>query len=170
VAMSMVKNEVEIKKASFAFWDNPDLMPNLAEQNEIIQVHCFTKFYRVVLFKRSDGPWAPISGKVEIGESYASAARREIHEEVGLRIDLDQIIVSDHSFSSVSPKGKTIFGTTCFTVIPDFISQFFRFNNELIDSKTLVSEDALDLLARKGMPEAFEGLFFLFSGMPHMTP
>ena len=161
--MSMVKNEAGIKTASFAFWDIPDLMPNLAEQNEIIQVHCFTQFYKVVLFKRSDGPWGPISGNVEMGESYALAASREIHEEVGLRIDLDQITVSDYSFSSVSPKGKNIFGTTCFTVILDFMSQFFQFNGELVDSKILAPEDAMDLLSREGMPEALEGLSFLFS-------
>ncbi|WP_242886325.1 NUDIX domain-containing protein [Actinomadura litoris] len=46
---------------------------------------------RVLVIRRGpeaqrSGYWAPLSGKVEPGESQADAVAREVHEEVGLRV------------------------------------------------------------------------------------
>ena len=75
----------------------------------------------------------------------------------------DQIVVSDHNFTGVSPGGKQISGITCFAVLPDSRSWLFRFNGELIDYRMLSLEDALDLLTKKAMPEAIESFLFLVS-------
>jgi 8-oxo-dGTP pyrophosphatase MutT (NUDIX family) len=47
---------------------------------------------RVLLIRRSDnGLWALPGGAQELGESLGQAARREVEEETGLRIEIDSI-------------------------------------------------------------------------------
>ena len=133
---------------------------------EIVHCHLFTYGRDVVVFTRQNGYLGPVSGEVEIGETYIDAAVREVFEETGLRVRPDMVIMTDHTFSGVSPKGKPIFGFTCFTFLPrSFDPAQFRLNGELITYKILSLDEAIKLLAREGMPEAKKGLHMLLMGI-----
>ncbi len=57
----------------------------------------------VLLLKRSGTDvWAPITGGVEVGETYNQAARRELLEEVGAR-SWKKFVPSVHSFTFINP-------------------------------------------------------------------
>ena len=138
----------------------PDLQ-RLLDPVQIVHVHLLKSDGRVVLFKRHDHYWMPASGEVEKGETYVVAACRELWEETGLVIGPDRVMISDHTFTGISPNGKSISGITCFAVLPEDFNESFRFNGELIDYEVLSPQEALGLLEVKGMDEAFEGLSFL---------
>jgi len=56
---------------------------------------------RGLTLKRAPGWWCFVGGEVEPGESLAEAAAREVLEEVGLRVT-----VQDQVHESVSPNGE----------------------------------------------------------------
>ena len=56
---------------------------------------------RGLTLKRAPGWWCFVGGEVEPGESLAQAAAREVLEEVGLRVT-----VQDQVHESVSPNGE----------------------------------------------------------------
>jgi 8-oxo-dGTP pyrophosphatase MutT (NUDIX family) len=48
---------------------------------------------RILLHRRRDnGKWALPGGRMEIGESIADCARREVREETGLEVEIDSIV------------------------------------------------------------------------------
>jgi 8-oxo-dGTP pyrophosphatase MutT (NUDIX family) len=144
----------------------PDLhlesLKELAGAAEIVHIHLFTKDFKMVLFKRSDGFWMPVAGKVEPNETYLAAAIREMHEETGVLLACDQLMLTDNRFYGLSPNGKIISGRTCWAVLYQPISpSTFKFNGELSEYRVLSLNGALQLLKDKGMPEAIEGFVFL---------
>jgi 8-oxo-dGTP diphosphatase len=56
---------------------------------------------RGLTLERSPGWWCFVGGQMEPGESLEAAAAREMHEEVGLRVT-----VEDRVHESVSPNGE----------------------------------------------------------------
>ena len=53
----------------------------------------FNGIGEVLLHRRSDnGWWALPGGKVDVGESVAEAAVREVHEETGLRVEIKRLV------------------------------------------------------------------------------
>ena len=130
--------------------------------SDIVHVHLFTRNGSALLFRRSDGYWMPISGKVYPDETYIDTAVREAGEEANLFLDPRQVVLTDHRFSAVSPRGKLISGATCFAVLPQsFDLSGFKFNEELTDVEILHPEHALDLLNQEGLPEAADGFSHL---------
>ena len=139
-----------------------DTHKNSSDPAKIIHLYIFTSDGRVVLIKRSCGRWAPVSGEMEKGENCERTAFREIKEETGLIVY--HIYVTDHTFKGTSPKGKKIFGTTCFTILPkSFSSSDFKFNHEIVGSVLLSKNDALSLLVNKGFQESAESFQYILN-------
>jgi mutator protein MutT len=75
----------------------------------------------ILLIKRAHDPgkdkWAIPGGKVEYGESLAEAATREVKEETGLLVELDEIIwvgesmSPDHHIVLIDFAGRAVGGT-----------------------------------------------------------
>jgi hypothetical protein len=82
-----------------------------------------------------------------------------VAEETALALLPDQIIVTDHWFNGVSPKGKPLKGRTCYAVLSiSFSPSDVSFNGELTDYAILCAQSAVAALHAKGMQEATEGL------------
>lgn len=61
---------------------------------------------KILLQRRSDnGKWGLIGGIMEIGETYAACALREVREETGLDIRLGHLVGIYHSPDHVFPSG-----------------------------------------------------------------
>ena len=58
---------------------------------EHVVVNVLFNEWGMLLTMRSSGNWEHHGGKVEVGESYAEAAAREMDEEVGLRVPLLEV-------------------------------------------------------------------------------
>jgi 8-oxo-dGTP pyrophosphatase MutT (NUDIX family) len=63
---------------------------------------CFVLTRRLATLRRHSGQWALPGGRLEAGESPASAALREVHEEVGLALSADAILGRLDDFESRS--------------------------------------------------------------------
>jgi 8-oxo-dGTP pyrophosphatase MutT (NUDIX family) len=53
---------------------------------------CFVLTRRLATMRRHSGQWALPGGRLEVGETSATAALREIHEEVGLDLPADAVL------------------------------------------------------------------------------
>lgn len=53
----------------------------LVASGKIVHCHLFTQGGKVLLFRRSDDFWGPISGRVKLNEKYIETAIRECEEE-----------------------------------------------------------------------------------------
>jgi 8-oxo-dGTP pyrophosphatase MutT (NUDIX family) len=63
---------------------------------------CFVLTRRLSTLRRHSGQWALPGGRLEAGETEAYAARREIHEEVGLELPADAMLGRLDDFESRS--------------------------------------------------------------------
>jgi ADP-ribose pyrophosphatase YjhB (NUDIX family) len=52
---------------------------------------------RFVLVHESNGTWGLPGGRLEVGESFAEAARREAREEAGIEVTLESILDLEHT-------------------------------------------------------------------------
>ena len=61
---------------------------------------------KILFQRRSDnGNWSLVGGLMEIGETYAQTALREIREETGLEVRLDYLVGVYHNFNAEWPNG-----------------------------------------------------------------
>lgn len=132
-----------------------------SHMTRIVHLHILTKEGKAAVFLRNCGLWSCVSGELEVGESWESAASREVREETGLLIN--DISLTNHFFIGVSPKGKRIVGRTCFAVVPNvhLRSSGFKFNDELQKGLIVPHSDALTLMRETGFAEALEGYLYI---------
>jgi len=129
---------------------------------KIVHVHLYDKSRNCFsIFHRSCGRPSPISGKIETGESPEVTSVREVWEETGIIIEY--VYSTNHFFNGTSPKGKAIYGITCFAHLPENISsESFTFNDEISGFLWASPNDALRLLAKQtDFQEGYHGLIFL---------
>lgn len=114
-----------------------------------IQVYIFKKTmrgYEFLLLKRNKehgSIWAPVTGKVEKGESILDAAKREVKEETGIS-DIGRIIDPEYSFTFKDKKGdfkEHVFG---FEVSPQV--EEIKLSGEHQNYSWINFETALELL------------------------
>jgi|SRR3989344_3253335 len=97
---------------------------------------------KILLLKRSDtmemhpGKWSFPGGKINKGEDFISALRREIREEAGLEIGDDKKYVSDYFFTR--PSGICTVGC-CFLV--NAVNNDVRLSQEFTDYGWIEPED-----------------------------
>lgn len=129
----------------------------------IIHIHILTLDGKAAVFQRNckRKRWSCISGELEIGESWESAARREALEETKLVIK--HITLTNHFFFAESPKGKAIFGRTCYAIVSSWYlkSSGFHFNGELKKGLVLPYSAALNLMKKRGFIQSVEGFEFI---------
>lgn len=113
-----------------------------------------------LIFERDDNMVGPVSGKIETDESYVDAAVRELDEETALKLPPDHIHQTAHSFHSVSPKGKDIFGISMFASLECRCFDFLKINlnSELLDFQLVSPDLAIRKIERYGHPESLVGI------------
>ncbi|MCY4437582.1 MAG: NUDIX hydrolase N-terminal domain-containing protein [Chloroflexi bacterium] len=110
---------------------------------------------RVLLIQRSDNRlWAMPGGMVEVGETAAQAAEREIWEETGVRVRAEQLIgiYDNRAYGGRAPFQTYMVGFMC-----SFVSGTPHPTSEALDVGYF-TEDALPSLtpgARDRVPQAF---------------
>jgi len=126
----------------------------------VVMAYIFTSDFRVILFERSDGLRAcPITGCVEIGESYTSALIREIYEETGIKAQEDWMIRADDDYSAVTPTSKRNITIVSFGVyLPDgFDAQKeIRLNHEIASYRLVDIKKAVGHISWNGLKESRE--------------
>ncbi len=106
----------------------------------------------------SRGVWAVPGGRVELGETLAEAAEREVCEETGVRVRAGEPV---WSFDSVvrDEDGRVAFHYVIVDLLADYVAGEPRARDDALDARwarpeelsgLLVSEPTLDLLGRVG--------------------
>ncbi len=116
----------------------------------------------VLLVRRGRAPargvWAVPGGRVELGETLAEAAEREVREETGVSVRAGEPI---WSFDSVirDEEGRVSFHYVIVDLLADYVSGEPRAQDDALEARwarpedfpgLLVSRPTLDLLARLG--------------------
>ena len=125
----------------------------------IISLHLIYKGH-FLIFERDDNMVGPVSGKIETDESYVDAAVRELEEETALKLAPVHIHQTTHSFHSVSPKGKDIFGISMFASLESRCFDLLKINlnSELLDCQLVSADVAIRKIERYGHPESLIGI------------
>ena len=115
---------------------------------------------RFIIFKRDDGFYGPITGKVDVNETCIGAIIREVKEEASIFLKQIQINCVDHEFLCLSPKGKMVYGKTFYSILDSTIFDFsgINLNSELLDYKLFSPKVSCELIKKCGQPEAYEGI------------
>ncbi len=106
----------------------------------------------------SRGVWAVPGGRVELGETLAEAAEREVCEETGVRVRAGEPV---WSFDSVvrDEEGRVVFHYVIVDLLADYVAGEPRARDDALEARwarpeelsgLLVSEPTLDLLGRVG--------------------
>jgi 8-oxo-dGTP pyrophosphatase MutT (NUDIX family) len=106
---------------------------------------CFVLTRRLSTLRRHSGQWALPGGRLEVGETEADAALREIDEEVGLHLSADAILGRLDDFSSrsghlISPLVVWAADDSVLVASPDEVDAVFR-----VPVEELVRPDSLTL-------------------------
>jgi 8-oxo-dGTP diphosphatase len=106
---------------------------------------------KYLLLKRSPkqefqaGHWDCVTGRVEQGEGFEEAARREVMEEVGVEINIDFLIGTSHFYRGEAIPENELVGVVyaCSTDTPNAI----RHSHEHSEYRWMTAAEALDMLS-----------------------
>jgi 8-oxo-dGTP pyrophosphatase MutT (NUDIX family) len=105
---------------------------------------------RYLLLKRSDdkdfaaGVWECVTGRLDQGEGFEDAVRREVREELGTEIDIEFIIGTTHFYrGAVDPKNELI-GVVYGCTIPD--ADAVNISSEHSEYRWVTADEAVALL------------------------
>ena len=72
--------------------------------------------HRYLLLRRSEekdfggGAWECVTGRVDQGEGFAEAVRREVREELGIEVQVDSLLGVMHFYRGVATPGNELVG------------------------------------------------------------
>ena len=102
---------------------------------------CFVLTKRLATLRRHSGQWALPGGRLEAGETPATAALREIHEEVGLDLPADAVLGRLDDF--VSRSGHLISALVVWAASPDEVRAVYRVPLDELDHPGSLSLEPL---------------------------
>lgn len=120
---------------------------------------------RVLIIKRafepSKGRWSIPGGVVELGEKVRDAAKREVHEELGLEVEIKDVV---DVLDNVVYEGERI---KYHFVLVDFWAVVkggqLRLSHECLDAQWIRRDELDDYDVTKGARRAIEKVFLMFS-------
>lgn len=120
---------------------------------------------RVLIIKRafepSKGRWSIPGGVVELGEKVRDAAKREVHEELGLEVEIKDVV---DVLDNVVYEGERI---KYHFVLVDFWAVVkggqLRLSHECLDAQWIRRDELDDYDVTKGARKAIEKVFLMFS-------
>ncbi len=120
---------------------------------------------RVLIIKRafepSKGKWSIPGGVVELGEKVRDAAKREAHEELGLEVEIRDVV---DVLDNIVYEGERI---KYHFVLVDFWAVVkggqLRLSHECLDAQWIKRDELDDYDVTKGARKAIEKVFTMFS-------
>ena len=107
---------------------------------------------RYLLLKRSEakdfepGEWETGSGRLEQGEGFAEALRRESREELGIELRAECIVGTTHFYRGEPEPGNELVGVILGCSVPDETKLIL--SEEHIDCKWMTADEARNFLQR----------------------
>ena len=108
-----------------------------------------TKKY--LLLRRSDqkdyarGAWECVTGRVDQGEGFEDALHREVHEELGVELQVEHILGTTHFYRGTPNPDNELVGVIYLCSIADPAS--IRISPEHSEYRWLTADQAIDLLS-----------------------
>jgi 8-oxo-dGTP diphosphatase len=104
-----------------------------------------------LLLRRSEdkdyarGAWECVTGRVDQGEGFEDALRREVHEELGVEVQIEHILGTTHFYRGIPTPENELVGVIylCFLTDPTSI----RIGSEHSEYRWLSADQALDLVS-----------------------
>ena len=118
----------------------------------------------VLLVRRGKAPargvWAVPGGRVELGETLAQAAEREVREETGVSVRAGEPV---WSFDSVirDEEGRVSYHYVIVDLLADYLSGEPRASDDALEARWVRPEDFPDLLVSRPTLDLLERLRFL---------
>jgi len=106
---------------------------------------------RYLLLRRSEhkdyapGAWECVTGRVDQGEGFEDALRREVREELGVEVQVEHILGTTHFFRGSPGPENELVGVIYLCTLPDPGS--IRINTEHSEYRWLTAQQALDQLS-----------------------
>lgn len=107
---------------------------------------------RYLLLKRSDdkdfaaGVWECVTGRVDQGEGFEDAVRREVREELGTEIDIELIIGTTHFYRGAVNPDSELIGVVYGCTIPDADAHAVNISSEHSEYRWVTADEAVALL------------------------
>jgi 8-oxo-dGTP diphosphatase len=105
---------------------------------------------RYLLLRRSEhkdfarGAWECVTGRVDQGESFEDALQREVHEELGVKVQLEYMLGTTHFYRGDPKPENELVGVIYLCSLPDPSS--IRISSEHSEYRWLYADQALQLL------------------------
>ena len=117
----------------------------------------------------SRGVWAVPGGRVELGETLAEAAEREVHEETGVRVRAGEPV---WSFDSVvrDVEGRITFHYVIVDLLADYVSGEPRARDDALEARWARPEDFPGLTVSPPTLELLDRIGFLPPAGPRTSP
>lgn len=111
------------------------------------------KLEQYLLLRRSDhkdfapGTWECVTGRVDQGEGFEDALHREVQEELGTEVQVDQILGTTHFYRGVASPENELVGVVYLCTLPG--PPAIRISEEHSEYRWLSASQAIDLLTSK---------------------
>ena len=117
----------------------------------------------------SRGVWAVPGGRVELGETLAEAAEREVHEETGVRVRAGEPV---WSFDSVvrDAEGRITFHYVIVDLLADYVAGEPRARDDALEARWARPEDFPGLTVSPPTLELLDRIGFLPPAGPRTSP
>jgi len=105
---------------------------------------------KYLLLKRAEhrdvggGTWECVTGRLDQGESFSDALRREVHEELGVEVRVDFVVGTGHFYRGEKKPENEMVGIQFCASVDD--PEAIRLSDEHSESRWVTAEEAYRLL------------------------